>query len=287
MRNAVTLLLVLFLLTLSGCESGRGSGAAATTSPGSATNTVATAAPADGGPATETPAGYPAPDNVVPTSLPDGYPAPTEPTTAAQPDGYPAPDSGGQSEVYPTRPAPPPPPSDGGAVELSVTCDYAYQPYFTPLLAAQPDLLNRLGCPTGPANQVWAIWQSFENDNFMLWLESYSAIIATFNDQWHGYPSTYRAGDPDLPAGAPVPAAPERVQPIRQLGYAWLPIADQIGFATGNEGGYYADVQPLENGWLLRSPLGPLIVLSNMESPQLGSGDFSAWIRSGDSWIEQ
>lgn len=206
-------------------------------------------------PPTMTPAGevYPAPEaTVASTATPLDYPAPREA------EAYPAPT---ECEIAPTE-------------------------RFASLLESQPVLQDTLGCPTEEAFQTNAAWQVFENEHQMVWLESEDAILATYNDAWHGFEDTFdESTDPEYPPEAPTPPADDRYRAKRGFGKVWINVVDDVGFAVSGEEAYDATVQQYDGGWLVTTPFGQVFVLVGMTDAQTGSGPYQAWLERDDGWV--
>jgi hypothetical protein len=122
---------------------------------------------------------------------------------------------------------------------------------------------DRLGCPTtGPAT-VWAAWEPFER-GYLLWrsdtdkvyvflMQSGSQRIA---GEWWETPD-YMKWDGSDPDGVGLSPPPGLYEPIRGFGWLWRTYLDgpdsQIGWATDEEKGFCATIQPFDSGLLFRS----------------------------------
>ena len=111
-----------------------------------------------------------------------------------------------------------------------------------------------LGCATAPINTVWAAWQPFER-GFLLWRSDTDAAYAFYeqnagtwfqiSEKWDGSSSTDRGEPP-----------PGLQAPIRGFGYVWTlrdDLYQNLGWATDQEKGFCAQVQPFEQGFILGS----------------------------------
>jgi hypothetical protein len=152
-----------------------------------------------------------------------------------------------ESPPTPTpSPAPTATPEPTVAVEV---CSVETDPALVDLYSA-----SHLGCATAAMSIVWAAWQPFEG-GFLLWRSDTDAAYAFYghgggtwfriSDTWDGSTDTSR-GDPP----------PGRQAPIRGFGYVWA-LSDELfhnlGWATDQEKGFCALVQPFDDGFLLRS----------------------------------
>lgn len=117
----------------------------------------------------------------------------------------------------------------------------------------------------------------------MFWIENANTILALHSGEWHGFTDSFLEGEPEIPAGAPTPPTADLRQPIRGFGKVWVGIAEQMGFGTAEEGGYYVDYQPFQGGWLLVAPQGEIIVLQGEVGPER-SGPFQLWRGQDSQW---
>ncbi len=197
----------------------------------------------------------------------ESYPPPAAPTLTAV---YPEPEAVVESpEAYPA-------PEE---------CEVDVEGGFAPLLESQPEVAQQVGCPVAAAEESWAAWQPFQNDNEMFWIESLDSIFALYGGQWHVYEDTFVEGDPEIPPEAPAPSEPDLIQPIRGFGQVWVDIVEEMGFATAEEGGYFTTYQPFQNGWILTSPDGRVVVL--VGEPTSGSGPYMTWRQGPEGWVSE
>ncbi|MEM7535456.1 MAG: restriction endonuclease, partial [Chloroflexota bacterium] len=113
---------------------------------------------------------------------------------------------------------------------------------------------DELGCATKSAETIWAAWEPFER-GYMLWRSDTNTAYAFYvssnlqwieiEEQWNGRPLTSR-GEP--PTGL--------IAPERGFGYVWGirdNLYQNLGWATDQEKGFCALVQPFEAGFILES----------------------------------
>jgi hypothetical protein len=112
-----------------------------------------------------------------------------------------------------------------------------------------------LYCPVAPAVETYAAYQPFEM-GLMFWRQDQRTIYVLQQDgTWAHYDDTWQEGQPDRdPALTPPPG---RYQPVRGFGLVWReqlggPEA-RIGWATAEERGGPALVQPFGGGTVLRA----------------------------------
>jgi hypothetical protein len=109
-----------------------------------------------------------------------------------------------------------------------------------------------LGCATAQAAIYWAAWEPFER-GAMFWRSDTNQAYALFHDGvwtpvdqgWDGQEIPSR-GDPP----------PGLRAPIRGFGYAWAlrdDLFNRLGWATSEEKGFCATIQPFERGFMMVS----------------------------------
>jgi hypothetical protein len=155
---------------------------------------------------------------------------------------------GGGGIITPTLTSvtPTPTPSPTTTAIPTQTCNQAVDPQLAPL--ADP----ALGCATGTAAVYWAAWEPFER-GFMLWRSDNNRAYAFFQPgDWQ--PINERWDEQALPSRGDPP--PGRQAPVRGFGYAWAVRDDlfsRLGWATAEEQGFCALIQPFEHGFLVQS----------------------------------
>lgn len=267
-----------------------------------ATSTVATSYPA---PATVVVQSYPEPPITMATADPYAAPAttvaidtPESAATATVASDHsqvetPQPTTITIDELEPTPEATLEPLAEATAapeVEQSflAACGMAPEARFATLLESKPSLAEGLGCPIGEAEQTWAAWALFEEDNQMVWLDSPDLIFAIYDDFWHGYEDTFEEGEPEVPPGAPLPSKAGHNIPIRGFGKVWIQISEQMGFAVSEEAGYDATLQRFENGWLVSTPstpYGQVLALLGLTDNPLDQGPVQSWLERDGEWV--
>jgi len=197
----------------------------------SATDTPVSAVPTQ--PATEIPA---AASTATPTVLPTPTVMPTRPpaTTVAA--------------------SPVPGLTPGPAAACPVAVD--------PQLAAGWDQA-KLGCPTAKAAVIWAAWEPFQRGN-MFWRSDLDWTHAlhqrngtdTALGDWSTGKDAWK-WDESFPDGRGLTPPPGLLEPVRGFGYAWYNFLGgpdgALGWATSQEKGFCANLQPFENGVIFHS----------------------------------
>jgi hypothetical protein len=108
------------------------------------------------------------------------------------------------------------------------------------------------GCATGEGFITWGAWEPFER-GAMFWRSDTDRAYIFFNggewvqldEGWDGQ---------EIPSRGEPPPGMEA--PIRGFGYAWATRDDlfnRLGWATAEEMGFCALIQPLERGFLIQS----------------------------------
>jgi hypothetical protein len=175
----------------------------------------------------------------TPTTLPTATPAPTL-TSVASATPSPRP-------VIPLTAAPP--------------CAIAVNPE----LAGGWDR-EKLGCPTAKSGMIWAAWEPFQYGE-MFWrsdldwtyvlhrqngTDASSGDWSTGEDAWKW--------DQSFPDGRGLTPPAGMSEPVRGFGFAWFNFlggpSSGLGWATSQEKGFCANLQPFEKGLIIRSSGG-------------------------------
>ena len=119
-----------------------------------------------------------------------------------------------------------------------------------------------LGCPTEMEKGVWAAEESFQG-GYMFWRQDWPYIYVLYNNgTWQGYSDTWTSAEPEWdPAIVPPPGY---YQPKRGFGKVWRDnsaVRNGLGWATTEERGFYASVQPFDRGTMLWSNARGIFVL--------------------------
>lgn len=121
----------------------------------------------------------------------------------------------------------------------------------------------KLGCPTAGSAVVWAAWEPFVH-GYMLW-RSDTDWAYVFDWQGGSNPAagTWVTGgdswkwDGSFPEGHGLTPPAGRYEPIRGFGFVWFSklggTSGTLGWATDQEKGFCAKVQPFEQGFIFRS----------------------------------
>jgi len=173
----------------------------------------------------------------------------------------PAPASTDTPTVMPTRPpattvaaSPVPGLTPGPAAACPVAVD--------PQLAAGWDQ-TRLGCPTAKSSVIWAAWEPFQRGD-MFWRNDidwiYELHWGNGTDAARGDWSTGKDAwkwDESYPDGRGLTPPSGLVEPVRGFGYVWYEFLagpdSAVGWATAQEMGFCASLQPFENGLIFHS----------------------------------
>jgi len=165
------------------------------------------------------------------------------------------------STIMPTRPpattvaaSPVPKLTPGPAAACPVTVD--------PQLAAGWDQA-KLGCPTAKSSVIWGAWQPFQRGE-MFWRSDidwiYELHWGNDADAARGDWSTGKDAwkwDESYPDGRGLTPPSGLVEPVRGFGYVWYEFLagpdSTVGWATAQEMGFCASLQPFENGLIFHS----------------------------------
>jgi hypothetical protein len=163
--------------------------------------------------------------------------------------------------VMPTRPpattvtaSPEPGLTPGPATACAVAVD--------PKLAAGWDQM-KLGCPIAKAAVIWAAWEPFQHGE-MLWRSDLDWTYALHRQNgtdvslgdWSTGKDTWK-WDQSFPDGHGLTPPPGLLEPVRGFGYAWYNFlggsTSPVGWATSQEKGFCANLQPFEKGIIVHS----------------------------------
>lgn len=142
-----------------------------------------------------------------------------------------------------TSPSPTPSPSPSATAACSIQPNVEFGDAYRQ---------DALGCATGAAGVYWAAWEAFEL-GAMFWRSDTNAAYALLNDgAW--LPVDQGWDGQEIPTRGEPP--PGLQAPIRGFGYAWATrdeLFSRLGWATGEEKGFCALIQPFERGFVLYS----------------------------------
>lgn len=135
-------------------------------------------------------------------------------------------------------------------------------------VAVDPQLASgwdqaRLGCPTAKSNVIWAAWQPFQRGE-MFWRSDidwiYELRRGNGTDATRGDWSTGKDAwkwDESYPDGRGLTPPSGLFEPVRGFGYVWYEFLagpdSAMGWATAQEKGFCANLQPFENGLIFHS----------------------------------
>jgi hypothetical protein len=198
---------------------------------------------------------------VAPTATDTRIPAVSTPPATE----IPAPASIDTPTVMPTRPpattaaASPVP---GLTPDPAAACPVAVDPQ----LATGWDQA-KLGCPTAKSGVIWAAWQPFQRGE-MFWRSDidwiYELRRGNGADAARGDWSTGKDAwkwDESYPDGHGLTPPSGLFEPVRGFGYVWYEFLagpdSAMGWATAQEKGFCANLQPFENGLIFHSSSQP------------------------------
>ena len=122
----------------------------------------------------------------------------------------------------------------------------------------------KLGCPTETEKAVWAAEELFQNGS-MFWRQDQKYIYVLYNaGNWQGYDDTWTSAEPEWDALTVPPAG--YYQPKRGFGKVWRDqpgVRTVLGWATTEERGLTASMQPFEGGLMIWSNTRGIFVLYN------------------------
>jgi hypothetical protein len=127
-----------------------------------------------------------------------------------------------------------------------------------------PAVRDDLGCPTDVEKGIWSAEQTFQN-GYMFWREDTRRIYVLYDDHtWQLFTDTWEEGDPEYDPNIVPPSG--FYQPKRGFGKVWREqpgVRDKLGWATGEERGFWASIEPFEEGLMIWSDVEGIFVLYN------------------------
>jgi hypothetical protein len=119
---------------------------------------------------------------------------------------------------------------------------------------------DSLGCPTANSSITWAAWEPFERGQ-MIWRQDVDSVYALAQTTSNPIGGTWQAiletWDGSNPEGVGMSPPPGLYEPKRGFGWVWRTFLNgptgPFGWATDEEKGFCAKVQPFERGTLLHS----------------------------------
>ncbi len=161
----------------------------------------------------------------------------------------------------------------GGVAEISLSWEAVevappQQCGLTPVLGfgkvwmGHPTVGAGLGCPTDVEKGIWSAEQTFQN-GYMFWREDTRRIYALFDDHtWQLFTDTWEEGDPEYDPNIVPPSG--FYQPKRGFGKVWREqpgVREGLGWATKEERGSWASIEPFERGLMIWSDVEGIFVL--------------------------
>lgn len=174
------------------------------------------------------------------------------------------------ADIEPTStPSPPPEPASS---PTPTSCSQSVDETFSELL--NTELFAQLGCPVGQAITTSAAWQPFET-GLMLWRQDTNLIYILTTNRTNFMGDTWRQDiDPAFDSTIQPPA--DLFQPVRGFGKIWREqpaIREALGWATAEEQGFSAIIQPFTNGLAWRDEAGEFSGLLLSEGGYYVNGD--------------
>lgn len=135
-----------------------------------------------------------------------------------------------------------------------------------PQLAAGWDQV-RLGCPTAKSSMIWAAWEPFQHGE-MFWRSDLDWTYALHQQDgtdksrgdWATGKDAWKWDQVSYPDGRGLTPPPGLFEPKRGFGFAWFDAlggpASPLGWATGEEKGFCANLQEFEKGLIIHSTGG-------------------------------
>lgn len=179
----------------------------------------------------------PPPKPQPPKPQPPYYPPPPQPGDNTYPPGPCTPSCGNQ-------PPPPPPPP--------VQCNIQPVQGFSKVWNNNPQVRQRLGCPTQPEQGFQAMQQFFRNGYVVQDLSNGQIIALYSNGRWEVYADTWTSSDPVYNPALIAP--PGWCQPEYGIGKVWRNVDDvsqRLGWARWPQSPVSATRQQYEHGWML------------------------------------
>jgi hypothetical protein len=156
----------------------------------------------------------------------------------------------------PSQPTPVTPPPSGCAITPVLGFGRVWSSY--------AGVRAKLGCPTDSEKGIWSAEQAFQG-GIMFWREDTRAIYVLYNNgTWQTFTDTWTSADLEWDVNIVPP--PGFYQPKRGFGKVWREshnVRTLLGWATMEERGFYASVQPFEGGLMFWSNLRGFYVLYN------------------------
>jgi hypothetical protein len=135
---------------------------------------------------------------------------------------------------------------------------------FGKVWTGNPTVRDGLGCPTDVEKGIRSSEQTFQN-GYMFWREDLRRIYVLYNNHtWQTFTDTWEQGDPEYDPSIVPPAG--FYQPKLGFGKVWREqpgVRDNLGWATMQERGLWASIEPFEEGLMIWSDVKGIFVLYN------------------------
>ena len=135
---------------------------------------------------------------------------------------------------------------------------------FGKVWTGNPTVRAGLGCPTDVEKGIRSSEETFQN-GYMFWREDLRRIYVLYNNHtWQTFTDTWEQGDPEYDPNIVPPSG--FYQPKLGFGKVWREqpgVRDNLGWATMQERGLWASIEPFEEGLMIWSDVEGIFVLYN------------------------
>ena len=141
-------------------------------------------------------------------------------------------------------------------------CAIAAAGWFAARFDSDASLRSALGCPTAPDNATFLAEQNFQNGLMIYRNDARRIYVLLKSGMWNEFPDTWSG---DQPEGGFVTPPADLLEPRRGFGKVWRESLGganaAIGFAVETEQGMHGQVQPFEQGLVMRNDRGATRIL--------------------------
>jgi hypothetical protein len=163
----------------------------------------------------------------------------------------------------------------GGVAEISLSwglievappeeCSITPTLGFGEVWSGNPTVCDGLGCPTEMEKGILSAEETFQN-GYMFWREDLRRIYVLYDDStWEVFTDTWEEGDAEYDPNTVPPSG--FYQPKLGFGKVWREqpgVRDDLGWATMEERGLWASIEPFEEGLMIWSDVEGIFVLYN------------------------
>ncbi len=149
-------------------------------------------------------------------------------------------------------------------VELAAPEECSVTPIlgFGKVWTGTPAVRGGLGCPTDVEKGIWSAEETFQN-GYMFWRGDLRRIYVLYNNHtWQVFTDTWEEGDPESDPNIVPPSG--FYQPELGFGKVWREqpgVRDNLGWATMEERGFSASIEPFEEGLMIWSDAQGIFIL--------------------------